>query len=73
MALHQLDLLAHKSIADVVVLSVVLEECRNGASRATTSFAPMCQDPTKRFFVFANEHHQGHVHQAEPGESPNDT
>jgi predicted ribonuclease YlaK len=27
-ALHQLDLLSHAAVTDVVVLSVVLEECR---------------------------------------------
>ena len=71
-ALHQLDLLAHKSIADVVVLSVVLEECRNRSKSSYDRLRSMCQDPTKRFFVFANEHHRDTYIKAEPGESPND-
>ena len=71
-ALHQLDFLAHKSIADVVVLSVVLEECRNRSKSSYDRLRAMCQDPTKRFFVFANEHHRDTYIKAEPGESPND-
>ena len=27
----------------------------------------MCQDPTKRFFVFANEHHRDTYIKASPG------
>jgi exosome complex exonuclease DIS3/RRP44 len=71
-ALHQLDFLAHKSIADVVVLSVVLEECRNRSKSSYDRLRAMCQDPEKRFFVFANEHHRDTYIKAEPGESPND-
>ena len=44
-ALHQLDFLAHKSIADVVVLSVVLEECRNRSKSSYDRLRAMCQDP----------------------------
>ena len=71
-ALHQLDLLAHAAVTDVVVLSVVLDECRARSKASYERLRAMCQDPAKRFFVFANEHHrQTHV-KAEPGESPND-
>ena len=71
MALHQMDLLAHACVTDVVVPSVVLEE----QARSRPSYErlrALCQDPAKRFFVFANEHHRDTYVKAEPGESPND-
>ena len=53
-ALHQLDLLAHAAVTDVVVLSVVLDECRARSKASYERLRAMCQDPAKRFFVFAN-------------------
>ena len=71
-ALHQMDLLAHKCVTDVVVPSVVLEECRARSRPSYERLRQLCQDPAKRFFVFANEHHRDTYVKAEPGESPND-
>ena len=59
---------ATRRSTDVVVLSVVLDECRARSKASYERLRAMCQDPAKRFFVFANEHHrQTHV-KAEPGE-----
>ena len=71
-ALHQLDLLAHAAVTDVVVLSVVLEECRARSKASYERLRALCQDPAKRFFVFANEHHRDTYVKTEAGESPND-
>eukprot|EP00227_Mantoniella_beaufortii_P009153 CAMPEP_0197586868 /NCGR_PEP_ID=MMETSP1326-20131121/8693_1 /TAXON_ID=1155430 /ORGANISM="Genus nov. species nov., Strain RCC2288" /LENGTH=213 /DNA_ID=CAMNT_0043151533 /DNA_START=218 /DNA_END=855 /DNA_ORIENTATION=- len=71
-ALHQLDLLAHAAVTDVVVLSVVLEECKARSKPSYERLRGLCQDPAKRFFVFANEHHRDTYVKATPGESPND-
>ena len=71
-ALHQLDLLAHAAVTDVVVLSVVLEECRARSKASYDRLRALCQDPAKRFFVFANEHHRDTYVKTEAGESPND-
>ena len=71
-ALHQMDLLAHACVTDVVVPSVVLEECRARSRPSYERLRALCQDPAKRFFVFANEHHRDTYVKAEPGESPND-
>ena len=71
-ALHQLDLLAHVAVTDVVVLSVVLEECRARSKASYDRLSALCQDPAKRFFVFANEHHRDTYVKTEAGESPND-
>jgi len=71
-ALHQMDLLAHACVTDVVVPSVVLEECRARSRPSYERLRALCQDPTKRFFVFANEHHRDTYVKADVGESPND-
>ena len=71
-ALHQLDLLGHAAVTDVVVLSVVLEECKARSKTSYERLRAMCVDPAKRFFVFANEHHRETYVKASPGESPND-
>ena len=71
-ALHQIDLLAHSSVTDVIVTSVVLEECKARSRPSYERLRQMCQDPLKRFFVFANEHHRDTFIKAEAGESPND-
>ena len=71
-ALHQMDLLAHASVTDVVVTSVVLEECKARSRSSYERLRELCKDPAKRFFVFANEHHRDTYVKQEPGESPND-
>jgi exosome complex exonuclease DIS3/RRP44 len=71
-ALHQMDFLEHAAITDVIVASVVLEEVRARNSSAYQRLRTLIAAPTKRFFVFANEHHRETYITAEPGESPND-
>ena len=71
-ALHQLDLLSHAAVTDVVVLGVVLEECRARSRQSYERLRALCKDPAKRFFVFANEHHRDTYVKALSGESPND-
>ena len=71
-ALHQIDLLAHQSVQNLIVTSVVLEECRNRSRPSYERLRLLCQDPRKKFFVFANEHHRDTYVTALPGESIND-
>jgi exosome complex exonuclease DIS3/RRP44 len=71
-ALHQMDLLEHPSVADAIVTSVVLEEVRARNSSVYQRLRALISSPTKRFYVFANEHHKETYITADAGESPND-
>ncbi|GAX77417.1 hypothetical protein CEUSTIGMA_g4862.t1 [Chlamydomonas eustigma] len=71
-ALHQIDFLEHPAICDVVVCSIVLEEVKHKNQSAYQRLRALCSSPTKRFYVFANEHHRETFIQTEPSESPND-
>lgn len=71
-ALHQMDLLEHPAVRDVVVPSVVLEEVKARNAAAYQRLRQLCAAPDKRFYVFANEHHRDTFVKQEPGESPND-
>jgi exosome complex exonuclease DIS3/RRP44 len=53
-------------------LRLVLDECRARSKASYERLRALCQDPAKRFFVFANEHHRDTYVKATPGESPND-
>ena len=46
-ALHQLDLLSHAAVTDVVVLSVVLEECRARSKAGVFGPSRMCRPGTR--------------------------
>lgn len=71
-ALQQMDLLEHKSVEDVIVLSVVLEEVKARNLATYGRLRKLCAAADRRFFVFANEHHSETYIKGEPGESPND-
>lgn len=71
-ALHQSDALKHKLVTDVVVCGTVMEETR-ARSRATyETVREALRDPSKRFFMFSNEHHRETYVKAMKGESVND-
>lgn len=67
-----MDLLEHAAITDAIITSVVLEEVKARNSSVYQRLRGLIASPTKRFFVFANEHHRETYITAEPGESPND-
>lgn len=71
-ALHQMDLLEHAAVADVIVPSVVLEEVKARNASAYQRLRQLVAADAKRFFVFANEHHRETYVKQEPGETPND-
>jgi exosome complex exonuclease DIS3/RRP44 len=54
----QMDLLENEIISDVVVLSVVLEEVKNKNLSLYNRLRAIIDNPTRHFFVFANEHHK---------------
>jgi len=57
-ALHQMDLLEHAAVDDVVVCSVVLEEVKAKNLSIYQRLRALCANDARRFFVFANEHHR---------------
>jgi exosome complex exonuclease DIS3/RRP44 len=57
-ALHQMDLLEHPAVKDVVLTSVVLDEVRARNQSAYQRLRALAAAEDKRFFVFANEHHR---------------
>ena len=71
-ALHQMDLLEHAAITDAVITSIVLEEVKARNAAVYQRLRALIASPTKRFFVFANEHNRETYITAEPGETPND-
>ncbi|CAN6481552.1 unnamed protein product [Victoria cruziana] len=56
--LNQIDLLENPDIKDVILLSVVLEEVKNKNIGVYNRVRAICSNPSKRFFVFSNEHHK---------------
>lgn len=70
--LHQVDLLEHPAITDVIIPSVVLEEVKARNKAVYDRLRNLISSVTKRFYVFANEHHRDTYITALPGETPND-
>ena len=73
-ALHQMDLLEHscKALCDVIVCQTVLEEVKHRNLAVSRRLASLIADHSRRFILFANEHHRGtYAHEME-GETPND-
>lgn len=53
----------HRAINDVIILSVVLEEVKHKNQNLHQRLRTLCASETRRFFVFANEHHKyAHFH-----------
>ena len=70
--IHQIDLLEHESVKDVILLQTALEELKNKSTSCYQRIMLMEQNPAKNFVVFYNEHHQETFVDRVEGESPND-
>lgn len=53
-----MDFLEHQAVTDVVIMSVVLDEAKHRNTSIYQRLRTLCASNTKRFFVFANEHHR---------------
>lgn len=71
-ALHQIDLLCHESIRDVVVPQTVLQEVRHRSLPVYKRLRDIIDLPQKKFYVFTNEHHSACYVDRVSGESSND-
>ncbi|KAI9098207.1 hypothetical protein DFS34DRAFT_102905 [Phlyctochytrium arcticum] len=69
---HQMDVLEHKSITDVIILQTVLEELRHRSPPMYVRARSLISDADKRFYVFSNEHCRETYVDKEPEETPND-
>ena len=56
--LVQIDFLEHAAVDDVIIMSVVLEEVRHRNASVYQRLRRLVESPSKRFFVFVNEHHR---------------
>ena len=54
----QIDFLEHPAVDDVIIMSVVLEEVRHRNASVHQRLRALVDSPSKRFFVFVNEHHR---------------
>jgi exosome complex exonuclease DIS3/RRP44 len=71
--LHQIDMLEHPEVKDVVLTSTVLNEVKARNASVYQRVRKMIQQQDKRFYVFSNEHHRDtYVGKGLPGESAND-
>ncbi|XP_062102794.1 exosome complex exonuclease RRP44 homolog A [Humulus lupulus] len=69
--LNQIDLLENPAIEDVVLLSIVLEEVKNKNLSIYNRLRALCI-PSRKFFVFSNEHHKDTYVKQMEGETKND-
>ena len=51
-----MDLLEHKAIKNVVILSVVLEEVKHRSTAIYKRIRAVISNPDKQFYVFSNEY-----------------
>ncbi|XP_061371864.1 exosome complex exonuclease RRP44 homolog A-like [Gastrolobium bilobum] len=70
--LNQIDLLENSTMNDVVLLSIVLEEVKNKNMAVYNRIRAICNNSTRNFFVFSNEHHMDTYVKQMSGETIND-
>ncbi|XP_042873183.1 exosome complex exonuclease RRP44-like [Penaeus japonicus] len=56
-ALHQIDVLCHDDIKNVIVPQTVLQEVRHRSLPVYKKLRDLIDESRKKFFVFSNEHH----------------
>lgn len=57
-ALHQIDVLEHVAMQDVIILQTVLDELRERSLPVYNRVRALCADQARRFYVFSNEFHR---------------
>nr|XP_002132066.1 exosome complex exonuclease RRP44 [Ciona intestinalis] len=70
--LHQMDVLEHSCIMNVIMLQTVLHEVKHRSSPVYKRIKSLCANPDKKFFVFTNEHCIDTYSARVKGESTND-
>ncbi|EGD81793.1 mitotic control protein dis3 [Salpingoeca rosetta] len=70
--LHQLDVLEHQAIKNVIICSTVLDEVKHRSLAAYNRVRAMLSDKKRHFYVYSNEHSKHTYVEQNKGESPND-
>ncbi|KJE93975.1 mitotic control protein dis3 [Capsaspora owczarzaki ATCC 30864] len=70
--LHQMDLLEHPTIKNVIILQTVLDEVRHQNLSLHQRLRAIISDPGRHFHVFVNEHRRETYVEREKDESTND-
>ncbi|XP_076065936.1 exosome complex exonuclease RRP44-like protein Dis3 [Oratosquilla oratoria] len=71
-ALHQIDVLSHEAIKNVVVPQTVIEEVKHRSLPVYKRLRDLIETSSKHFYVFTNEHHGDCYVEREVKESVND-
>ncbi|XP_037798557.1 exosome complex exonuclease RRP44-like, partial [Penaeus monodon] len=56
-ALHQIDVLCHDDIKNVIIPQTVLQEVRHRSLPVYKKLRDLIEESSKKLFVFSNEHH----------------
>ncbi|XP_078258402.1 exosome complex exonuclease RRP44 isoform X2 [Rhinoraja longicauda] len=70
--LHQIDILEHPAIQNVIMLQTVLQEVRHRSAPVYKRIKDVIHNPEKHFYTFTNEHHKDTYIEQEQGEGTND-
>ncbi|XP_068223544.1 exosome complex exonuclease RRP44-like [Palaemon carinicauda] len=71
-ALHQIDVLSHDSITNVIILQTVITEVKHRSLPVYKRLRDLIDTSSKKFYVFTNEHHSDCYVEREEKESVND-
>eukprot|EP00055_Hartaetosiga_balthica_P010541 m.45317 g.45317 ORF g.45317 m.45317 type:complete len:1019 (+) comp7213_c0_seq1:34-3090(+) len=70
--LHQMDVLEHSSICNVIICTTVLNEVKHRNLSLYSRLRSLITDNDRRFYVYSNEHSKATAIEMIKGESPND-
>ncbi|XP_069698692.1 exosome complex exonuclease RRP44 [Periplaneta americana] len=70
--LNQIDVLEENALCNVIILQTVLEEVKHRSSSVYKRLKDVIANPSRKFYVFVNEHHKDTYVEREPGEKVND-
>lgn len=56
--LDQIHVLEEPALCDVIVLHTVLNEVKHKSSLVYKKLLELCDDSSRRFYTFVNEHHK---------------
>nr|XP_045614320.1 exosome complex exonuclease RRP44-like [Procambarus clarkii] len=71
-ALHQIDVLAYESMTNIIIPQTVIGEVRHRSLPIYKRLRDLIETPSKKLYVFTNEHHSECYVEREENESAND-
>ncbi|KAI5707300.1 hypothetical protein M8J75_016503 [Diaphorina citri] len=70
--LEQIDILEEPTLCNVILVQTILQEVKHRSSSVYKRLKDLISNPSRKFYVFVNEHHYETYVEQEPGESVND-